>query len=510
MLDATPLLRLYALARWARLKREEPVGVQRKTLRDLVKQARSTRFGRDHGFGSLDDVAAFQEAVPLRRYEDFWSAYWKDAFPYLTDCTWPGTIPYFAVTSGTTTGRTKYIPCSQEMNRANRRAALDILVHHIRNRPRSHVLGGRNFVLGGSTDFVEEAPGVHSGDLSGIAASNVPWWARPYYFPKPEFALEADWEKKVDTLAPESLRHDIRSISGTPSWLLLFFDKLAALNPSGSWRARDAYPNLELVIHGGVNFAPYRNRFAEWLEGSHAETREVYPASEGFFAVADRGDGEGLRLIADHGLFYEFIPVEELESERPTRHWLATAETGVEYAIAVSTCAGLWSYIVGDTVRFVDLDPPRLVVTGRTSFTLSAFGEHLISAEIEEAVSAAAEASGTSVEEFAVTPVFPEREGEAGYHLYFVEFAEETPPGEEARTTFARVLDETLSEGNDDYRAHRSGDFGIGGPELRTVRPGGFAAWMKSRGRLGGQNKVPRIINDPDLAADLKNSVETA
>ena len=508
MLDATPLLRLYARARRARLEREDPVAGQQKTLLSLLKRAQSTRFGRDHGFSSLTDVASFQQAVPLRRYEDFWQSYWKDAFPRLTDCSWPGTIPCFAVTSGTTTGRTKYIPCSQAMNRSNRRAALDILVHHLTNRPESHVLGGKNFMLGGSTAFVEEAPGIHSGDLSGIAASDVPWWARPYYFPDRDLALEEDWEKKVAMLAPASLRQDIRSISGTPSWLLLFFDKLAELNPAGSWRAKDAYPNLELVIHGGVNFAPYRGRFAEWLEGSHAETREVYPASEGFFAVADRGDGDGLRLITDHDIFYDFIPVEELEAERPTRHWLATVETGVEYAIAVSTCAGLWSYLVGDTVRFVDLDPPRIVVTGRTSFTLSAFGEHLISAEIEEAVSAAASAIGASVEEFAVTPVFPRQEGEAGRHLYFVEFAEQAPePG--ALETFARVLDETLADGNDDYRAHRSGDFGVGRPEIRVVPTGGFAAWMKARGRLGGQNKVPRIINDPDLAENLSAGIET-
>ncbi len=285
--------------------------------------------------------------------------------------------------------------------------------------------------------------------------------------------------------------------------MLLFLDKLAALRPEAGRRLAGLYPDLELFVHGGVNFAPYRSIFAEWLKGSHAETREVYPASEGFIAAADRREGEGLRMIVDNGLFYEFVPVEELDGAAPTRHWLANAETGVNYALVLSTCAGLWSYVIGDTVRFVDRDPPRILITGRTSYSLSAFGEHLIGEEIEKAVTAAATAIGAGVADFSVGALFPQGEGELGGHLYIVEFSDGAPSPDRL-AEFARVLDETLCALNVDYREHRAQGFAMRAPAVHPVPPGTFAAWMKRRGKLGGQNKVPRVINDQALFDDLK------
>ncbi len=381
--------------------------------------------------------------MPLRRYEAMWEGYWEPSFPRLSDCSWPGTIRYFAQTSGTTTGVTKYIPCSRELLVSYRRATFDLITHHLANRPESALFAGRNFMLGGSTGLKELAPGIRGGDISGIAGRSVPIWARPFYFPSRELETIADWEEKIARLAPASLNADIRSFGGTPSWMLLFFERLAALRPEGGRRLAGFYPDLELLVHGGVNFAPYRGIFAEWLKGSRAETREVYPASEGFIAVADRGDGEGLRMIVDNGLFYEFVPVEELDAANPTRHWLANAEVGVNYALVLSTCAGLWSYIIGDTVRIVDRDPPRILVTGRTSYSLSAFGEHLIGEEIEQAVAAAATAIGACVSDFSVGAIFPRGEGELGGHLYIVEFADGAPSPDRL-AEFARVLDETL------------------------------------------------------------------
>ncbi|MFQ6017612.1 MAG: GH3 auxin-responsive promoter family protein, partial [Kiloniellaceae bacterium] len=453
MLDATPLLRLYARYRMARLRAQNPVEVQEQQLLRLVAKARDTRFGRDHGYSDIGSVRRFQERVPLRRYEQFWDEYWSPAFPRLADCTWPGTIPFLAVTSGTTSGVTKSIPCSREMNGANKRAGADLIVHHLANRPRSRLLAGRNFMLGGSTDLIELAPGITSGDLSGIAAKVMPWWARLRYFPPRHLEKIADWEEKIDRLARESVGEEIRSLSGTPSWLLIFFDKLAALRPGSGRQIRNFYPNLELLVHGGINFAPYRAAFSGLLEGSHAETREVYAASEGFVAVADRGDGEGLRLILDTGLFFEFVPVDQLDRPNPTRHWLANVEPGVNYALILSTCAGLWSYVLGDTVRFVELNPPRILITGRTSYTLSAFGEHLIGEEIEESVSAAADAIAAAVTDYAVGALFPERPGDLGGHLYIVEFAGAVP--EAARIdAFARALDDALCATNEDYKIH--------------------------------------------------------
>jgi hypothetical protein len=259
--------------------------------------------------------------------------------------------------------------------------------------------------------------------------------------------------------------------------------------------------SFELLIHGGVNFGPYRDRFAQLLENSGAETREVYPASEGFFASADRGDGDGMRLNLDHGLFYELVPVDELDSADPTRHWVANAELGVDYALVVSSCAGLWAYVVGDMVRLVDRSPPRILMTGRTAQMLSAFGEHLIGEEIEAAIADAAHAITTSVTDYAVGSLFPNDDSARGGHLYVVEF--DTPPEPERLEQFATVLDSHLCETNEDYAAHRAEGFGLDAPRLRPVPHGSFAAWMKSRGKLGGQHKVPRVINDPALFADL-------
>jgi len=503
--DATPLLRRYARYRLAQLARQDSVAVQERQLLRLVERARNTRFGQDHDFTSVRSVGDFQDRVRLRRYEDMWQNYWQASFPRLTDCTWPGTIPFFALSSGTTSGATKYIPCSIEMNRTNGWAAIDVLVHHIANRPQSRVVAGKSFMLGGSTDLTELAPGIRAGDLSGIAASLLPWWAQRYSFPPSELALIADWEEKVENLARACQHQDVRAVGGTPSWLLIFFERLFASRAESPTRLHDVFPNLEVLVHGGVNFTPYQHQFTELLRGSSAELREVYPASEGFFAIADRSSGTGLRLIVDNGLFYEFVRPDELSHEDPTRYWLADVQAGVDYALVVSSCAGLWAYVVGDTVRFVDLHPPRLLITGRLSYFLSAFGEHLAGDEIEAAISQAAETIGTNVADFAVGAVFPDANDSRGGHSFIVEF-NAPAPGSQQIEAFARGLDAALSSRNDDYRAHRSGGFGLRPPEVIAVQRGTFAAWMKQRGQLGGQHKVPRVINDQSLFDNLRQA----
>jgi hypothetical protein len=492
-----------------RLSRLDRSRTQEDQLLRLVRRAASTRFGRDHGFAEVRSVADFQRRVPIRRYEEFWTQYWQPAFPAIGNATWPGHIPYFALTSGTSSATSKYIPVSREMVRSNRRSAFDVLVHHLGNRPRSRVFGGRNFVLGGSIDLVEEAPGIRVGDLSGIAAREVPAIVRRFTFPPPGLSRESDWERKIATLAAASLREDIRSIAGTASWLPMLLDKLRQLKP-GPPRLAHFYPHLELLVHGGVNVAPYRERFEAWLEGSHAELREVYPASEGFIAVADRGTGEGLRLNLDGGLFFEFIPVADIDSERPDRRWIDTVETGQDYAIVLSSCAGVWAYLLGDTVRFVDLAPPRILVTGRVSWFLSAFGEHLSHEEIEAAVTQAAHGIGATLADYTVGPVFPDNNRSAGRHLFILEFAEGPGAGEGHAGRLAAQIDAALREANDDYRTHRAGDYGIRPPEVLIAPPGTFADWMRSRGKLGGQNKVPRVITDPALFADLRRRLEQA
>jgi len=502
MIDPTPLARLYSRSRLGRLARQDTAAIQERTLQRLLARAANTRFGRDHGFAGLRGIGDYQTAVPLRRYDDFWHEYWQPAFPELADISWPGRIPFLAASSGTSTGNTKFIPVGRDMLRSNRKAALDVVAHHLHCRPRSRIFGGRSLLLGGSTDLVERAPGVHSGDLSGIAAATAPAWLRHFAFPPSEIARLTDWTGKMAAIAERAPEAAIRSLSGTPSWVLLFFDELLRRHPGRGDRLADFFPDLELLVHGGVNFAPYRRRFADWLAGGHAELREVYPASEGFVAVADRGDGEGLRVVADHGIFYEFVPVAEIDAMQPVRHWLGNVEPGIDYAIVLTTCAGLWGYVLGDTVRFITRAPPRLLVTGRLSYTLSAFGEHLIGEEIEAAVATAAVAVGAGIRDFAVGALYPEKTGEIGGHLYVVEF--ERPVSASERVRFAEALDQDLMRRNLDYRDHRAGGFGLRPPLIRLLPAGGFAEWMKRRGRLGAQNKVPRIVNDPDLWADLR------
>lgn len=500
MFDATSLLKMYTLKRNRALQSGSPTLTQEKTLLSLVRSARRTQFGRDHNFDRIASVRDYQSAVPVRSYEQFWNEYWRSPFPVLEDVSWPGRIPYFAVSSGTSSGTTKYIPCSNEMVRSNTKAGVDLLVHHLNQRPQSRILGGLNFMLGGSTDLVEESKNVWSGDLSGIAAKTIPAWIRPRYFPPPELALIADWRQKIDRLAEESLTRDIRMIAGVPSWLLIFFDKLRELRPGK--QIAELFPNLEMIVHGGVRFEPYRSRFATLLAGSNAELREVYPASEGFIGIADDSPDAGLRLNLDHGIFFEFIPVEDLREGKHRRFWIGSVEQGVEYAVVMTTCAGLWSYLIGDTVRFVELSPPRVVVTGRTSYFLSDFGEHLTGEEIDASVSAAAESIGASVTDYTVSSLFPQHDGDLGGHRYFVELGTAEVSTDQKRT-FVETLDSTLQHLNDDYRGHRAEGFGLKEPLVHLLPPGSFARWMESRGKLGGQHKVPRILPKGEISDNI-------
>ena len=509
MLAATPVLRL--LARWHdwRSRMRKPAAVQQAQLITLVQRAASTRFGRDHNFESIQSVADYQARVPLRTYEDFWSEYWKPEFPRPKDCTWPGTPPYFALTSGTTSGVTKYIPVTQEMLRANERAAWRTLLYHLLNCPDSRILGGKCLLLGGSTQLHQEATGIWSGDLSGIQANEIPWWAASYIFPPRGLALLADWEEKIDRMARLCVSEEIRAMSGAPNWLLLFLDRVGQGEPSSRRRLSDLFPNLELIVHGGVSFHPYARQYSDLLEGSRAEVREVYPASEAFIAVADRGEGDGMRLLIDNGVFYEFVPRDELDRPSPARYWLENVDVDVDYALALSTCAGAWGYVLGDTVRFVDLDPPRILITGRTSYFLSAFGEHLIDEEIEKAVAIAAASVRASVIDYAVAPIVPDLAGSAGRHHYIIEFAGELPD-DPRLSQFGKTLDEQLCRLNADYKSCRAWGVGLAAPHIEAAEPGTFSAWMKSKGKLGGQHKVPRIVNDAALFAELVSFVSDA
>jgi hypothetical protein len=495
------LIRLYGEYRAEFRKNEGVVGSQERILRYLLKRAQNTTFGRDHGFKEIKSVTDYQKRVPIRTYENYWEEYFKSRYPVFENLTWPGTIKYFAVSSGTSSGKTKYLPISHEMLRNNQKAALDVVIAHMLQTPRSNLFSGKCFVLGGTTGLKEEIPGVYSGDLSGIVGRCLPFWARPFYFPPPRISQIQSWEERLTNIAAELHQEKIVMMSGIPTWLLLVLQKVAEFHKVESVNLHELFPYLSLFIHGGVDFAPYREQFLKLSLGLKdlLDFREVYPASEGFIAGQDKIDAD-LRLNTDHGIFFEFIPLAEINSESPTRLWIGNLEVDKDYAIVLTTCSGLFSYLIGDTVQVTSLNPPRLHVTGRTSYMLSAFGEHLLGKEIEMAVSQSAINAGVTVNEFSVRPLFPSSADGIGRHQYAIELAVENSAKDSTdEEHLATLIDAELRNKNDDYASLRKKDFAMLMPKVVLLPRGTFHQWMKDRGKLGGQHKVPRVIHDQAL-----------
>ena len=483
--------------RVAKLAALDPARVQRETLLDLVRKASQTRFGRDHKFAKIRSVEDYQRAVSLRTYEDLWTEYLRDAYPIFDNLAWPGRIPYLALTSGTTQGATKYIPVSKAMLASNFKASRTMLAHRYVYSPKSRLFGGKMFFLGGSTDLERVEPGVLQGDLSGIVAREVPSISRAYTFPPLDLALETNWDVKLRMLAERSARENITLVGGVPSWLLVLFERIKQV--TGKATIAKVWPNLELVVHGGVKFDPYRPAFQEALPG--IAFQDAYTCSEGFLGFGDPREPSLLIPMFDHGIFLEFVPVDEIGTDRPSRHWLGNFETGVNYAVVISSCAGMWSHIVGDTVRFESRAPLRMTFTGRTKYTLSAFGEHLISEEVEAAIAEAASATRAIVGDWHVGPVFS---GALGYHVYLVEFLRDP----EDLAAFRDVLDRSLKARNADYLAHRAEGVGLSLPSVFHVDRGTFESWMRAKGKLGGQHKMPRMDGSGVLTGELVRFVE--
>jgi hypothetical protein len=484
----------------ARIARVRTLGAetQRRTLLELTARASETRFGRDHGFGSVRSIEDYQKRVPLRTYEDLWKAYLEPHYPVFDNLIWPGRIPFIALTSGTTTGVTKYIPVSKEMVRSNQKAAKTMIAAFLNSRPASRLFLGKLFFMGGASDLEKPAPGVGQGDLSAIASKTVGQWLEPYTFPPLEVGLEPNWDRKLARMSETSLDQPITLVSGVSSCLVSLFQRVLEL--SGKRTVAEVWPTLEMVVHGGVKFDPYREAFATLLGSDRIFLMESYPCSEGFVAHGDPETGL-LRLLLDHGIFFELVPMEEYGSQNPSRHWLGNAETGVNYAIVVSTCAGLWAHVIGDTVRFERLDPPLLTFTGRTKYTLSAFGEHLISEEVEGAVADASRETHSQVRDWHVGPVFHEP---LGHHEFVVEFLR--LPNDV--TAFRDALDAALAKRNSHYQWFRAEGGGLPPPTLVVANPGAFDDWMRSRGKLGGQHKVPRMDSSGKLTGELRKFLE--
>ena len=474
----------------------DPWRFQEKAFRGILTSASRTVFGRDRGLTAGMTLAEFRRRVPCAPYEAF-DPYIGRMLAGEPSVLWPGLVRQFSLTSGTTAARgNKYIPFTRGLWLSNKKAARDCLFFHVRRCGGDFGLfAGKMLFLSGSTRLNRERPGVFSGDLSAITIRRLPLFYRPSYLPGYRLGAIPDWEEKIDRIARMVQGINLTLVSGIPSWVLVLLEKIRAHSGRPDAALKEIFPNFRLLLSGGVNVYPYLGLFRR-VVGEGVDLAETYPASEAFLAVQDGAMEDGMLLETDSGVFYEFVPAGRIADDDPPRLVLPEVKTGVNYAVVLTTPGGLYGYILGDTVRFTSTDPPRLVVTGRTKHFLSAFGEHLIVEEAEEAVRTACERTGARVLDFTAAPVFPEKSGELPRHEWLVEF--ETPPGDMA--AFGRAVDEHLAELNADYAAHRRGDAGLAPPLITVLRAGSFYAFMKARGKLGGQNKVPRLKNDREFA----------
>lgn len=474
----------------------DPIAIQQRLFRSLVETAKDTVFGRKYDFGSIKTYDDFRARVPLHSYEQL-EPYIKRIAAGERDVLWSGCPAYFAKTSGTTSG-TKYIPLTKEGLACQARATRDMLLRYILSSGNVGFVGGKMIFLQGSP-VLENKNGIKTGRLSGIVAHCVPFYLRGNRKPSYRINCIEDWEAKVEAVVDETIGADMTLISGIPSWLQMYFERLIAR--SGK-KVGDLFPNFSVMVTGGVNYEPYRARFEE-LIGRRVDILETYPASEGFIAASDSVATDGsLLLDVDGGLFYEFVPADRYGEENAPRLCLYEVETGVNYAVVLSTNSGLWAYSIGDTVMFTSTAPYRVKVTGRVAHYTSAFGEHVIAAEAENAVSRAAQATGAVVAEFTLAPQITPQEG-LPYHEWFVEFSREP----EDMQAFCRQIDESMQAQNIYYRDLIEG--GILRPAVvNTLPEGSFTAYMKSVGKLGGQNKIPRLSNDRKIADALSGLLQ--
>ncbi|MDG1571488.1 GH3 auxin-responsive promoter family protein [Robiginitalea sp. M366] len=468
-----------------------PVPAQQRVFRELIRSAGNTAFGKDHHFDRIQTPADFAREVPVRDYEGL-RPYVDRILQGEEDVLWPGKPLYLAKTSGTTSG-VKYIPITRVSIREQVRASRNAILNYIHQTGNSAFVNGKMIFLQGSPELTEKN-GIQTGRLSGISAHYVPGYLQKNRLPSWETNCIEEWETKVDRIVEETANQPMSVIAGIPSWVQMYFEKLRKQTGKS---VGELFPDFNLFIYGGVNFEPYRNTFTE-LIGRHVDSIELFPASEGFFAYQDQQGERGLLLLLSAGIFYEFIRADEFQEANPRRYTIGEVELGVNYVMILSTHAGLWGYNLGDTVAFTSLKPYRVIVTGRIKHFISAFGEHVIAKEVEYAMETALNQCGGQVSEFTVAPMIDPPEKGLPYHEWWVEFEREP----EDLETFIQVLDQAMQQQNSYYFDLIDGNI-LQTLKVRKVAKGGFQAYMKSIGKLGGQNKVQRLANDRKLAEGL-------
>ena len=471
---------------------DNPVQTQNKVFRGLIATAQKTQFGKDHDFVGIHSHDDFVQRVPIRDYEEI-KDYVGKIIAGANDVLWPGKPLYFAKTSGTTSGA-KYIPITKESIKHQVEASRNAILNYIHETGHADFVDGKMIFLQGSPEL-EEKGGIKFGRLSGISAHYVPNYLQKNRLPSWETNCIEDWETKVDKIVEETEKENMTVIAGIPSWVQMYFEKL---HTKSGKKVGELFKEFQLFIYGGVNYEPYRAKF-ENLIGRKVDSIELFPASEGFFAYQDSQREKGMLLLLDSGIFYEFIKADEFFDESPKRLTISEVELDVDYAMIISTDAGLWAYNIGDTVRFISKDPYKIMVSGRIKHFISAFGEHVIAKEVEEALKLAVDGTDALVNEFTVAPQTSPENGELPYHEWFIEF--ERMPSDMSQ--FSRIMEESMKKQNSYYYDLIAGNI-LQPLKITKIKPSGFQDYMKSLGKLGGQNKVQRLSNDRKVADGLE------
>jgi hypothetical protein len=472
-----------------------PIDVQEELLLKLVATAKRTEFGEEHHFSSIKNYKDFTNKVPIQRYESI--------EPLIERCRkgeqnlfWPTPIKWFAKSSGTTNAKSKFIPVSDEaLEYCHMKAGKDMLCLYINNNEETQLFTGKGLKLGGSSGIYKDNNSSF-GDLSAIITENLPFWVDYSSAPSQEVALMAEWETKMEAIIDETIHENITSLIGVPSWMLVLLNRV--LERTGKDNILEVWPNLEVYFHGAVNFNPYREQYKKLIPKKDFQYYETYNASEGFFAIQDKNGSKELLLMLDYGIFYEFIPTTEFKGESSKTISLSEVKKDIDYALIITTNSGLWRYLIGDTIRFTSLDPYRIKITGRTKHHINVFGEELIIENAEDALRLACEKTSASIKEYTVGPIFMEGKKNGG-HQWVIEF--ENAP--KSMDYFTEILDNALKSINSDYEAKRYNSMALAMPKIHVAKEGLFYDWLKKKGKLGGQHKIPRLSNSRDFVEEL-------
>ncbi len=484
-------MRLWRIEAW----RNNPLDAQREVLQDLVTSAQYTEFGRKYNFSNLFNVRDFKATVPIHEYEDI-KPYIERIMQGEQNILWNTPIYWFAKSSGTTSDKSKFIPISEEsLQDGHYKASKDVLSLYYQFHPDSALLTGKGLVIGGSHNINPMNTEAQYGDLSAVLLQNSPFWGHWLRTPDLSIALMDEWENKIEKLAESTIKENVTSISGVPTWTLVLFKRI--LEITGKQSMSEVWPSLELYMHGGVSFTPYKEQFRKII-GKDINYLEMYNASEGFFAAQDIPGSEGMLLFTDHGIFMEFMPVSEYGKKEPQTVSLQDVELGKNYALIISTNGGLWRYLVGDTVQFVSLKPFRIKVSGRLKHYINAFGEEVIVDNTDKAIALASEKTGAIVNDYTAAPVYFS-DSSNGAHEWLIEFEKEP----ENLELFTKELDIALKSINSDYEAKRHKSIALGMPVIHAMKKGAFTEWLRSKGKLGGQHKVPRLSNDRTMIDEI-------